>query len=50
LHIMLEEILVGSIAAATVTEPQDRGRLGITALSNTVPIRLSGNLRYPLVY
>src|SRR2546422_2957611 len=38
LHIMLEEILVGSIAAATVTEPQDRGCLGITALSNTVPI------------
>src|SRR2546425_6092440 len=34
----LEEILVGSVAAATVAQPQDRGGLGITSFANTVPI------------
>src|SRR6266446_6653502 len=35
---MLEEILVSRVAAATVTQPQDRGRLRITPLANAIPI------------
>src|SRR5262249_29862967 len=35
---MLEDILAGSVAAATVAQPQDRWRLGITPLANAVPI------------
>src|SRR5438552_18917349 len=38
LHIMLEEILVGRVAAATVAQPEDGGRRGITPLPNTIPI------------
>src|SRR5438128_2739762 len=35
---MLEEILGGSVAAATVAQPPDRGCLGRTSFANTVPI------------
>src|SRR5262245_49311708 len=38
LQSVLEEILVGSVAAATVAQPQDRGCLGITPFANAIPI------------
>ena len=38
LQIMLEDIGVRGVAAATIAQPQDRGRLRITLLANAVPI------------
>src|SRR5262245_20239896 len=38
LQSVLEEILVGSVAAATVAQPQDRGCFGITPYANAIPI------------
>jgi hypothetical protein len=38
LQIVLEEILLGSVAAATVAQPQDRCCLGITPFANAVPL------------